>query len=145
MITGGYYRVSEKILANKGKKSRYPRVALSYNQTEREFLVHRLVALAFLQEPNAGDEVCHNDGDFNNNSVDNLRWGSKASNQQDRVKHGTDVRGTKHPVSKLTDVAVIEIRNLSHSGMKQADIGNLYGVSQATVSRIVLKKAWEWL
>ena len=54
----------------------------------REY-VHRLVALAFLGPEPEGMEVCHEDGKRWNNTLANLRWDTRSSNQMDRVAHGT--------------------------------------------------------
>src|SRR3990167_2626181 len=51
--------------------------------------VHRLVLFAFRGSPPQGYESCHNDGNPSNNRLPNLRWDTAASNQADRVKHGT--------------------------------------------------------
>jgi hypothetical protein len=66
-------------------------VRLSRNNSHREVLVHRLVALAFLKESyfeNA--HVCHGDGNPANNVVENLRWGTRRDNGLDRIRHGRD-------------------------------------------------------
>jgi thymidylate synthase ThyX len=50
--------------------------------------VHQLVALAFLGPCPEGMEVCHEDGNSLNNDLDNLRYGTKQSNADDRVRDG---------------------------------------------------------
>lgn len=52
--------------------------------------VHRLVALAFLGQPEEGMVVCHNDGDPTNNCVSNLRWGTRKDNVLDTWKHRSE-------------------------------------------------------
>lgn len=50
--------------------------------------VHRLVAEAFIGPCPGGQEVCHRDGDPENNSPDNLYYGSRSENVLDQVTHG---------------------------------------------------------
>lgn len=57
--------------------------------------VHRLVAAAFLSQPDADHEVCHRDGDRLNNTVSNLRWGTRADNMRDAIAHGTHHQSSK--------------------------------------------------
>ena len=64
-----------RILAqNKKKNSDYMRVHLAKNNTAKHFLVHRLVAMAFLPMEEGKDTVNHLDHDKTNNHVDNLEW-----------------------------------------------------------------------
>lgn len=51
--------------------------------------VHRLVAEAFIPNPDRLPLVLHGDGTRTNNHVDNLRWGTTSDNLKDAVKHGT--------------------------------------------------------
>lgn len=60
--------------------------------------VYRLVALAFLGTPTSDDlYVCHRDGDYLNNNVANLYWGTPHENSMDKRRHGTD-----HQVNKTS-------------------------------------------
>ena len=60
----------------------------------RTYLVHQLVALAFIPNDNPieKDTVDHIDGDKTNNNVENLRWLSRADNikayQEQRKEQG---------------------------------------------------------
>ena len=87
----GYYQVSnlgrvkslkwnkERILKPFVDSSKYQRVKLSSNLKEKNFLVHRLVAIAFITD---GREqfVNHIDGDKLNNNLLNLEWVNKSEN-----------------------------------------------------------------
>jgi hypothetical protein len=87
-------------------------------------------------------EVRHLDGDPSNNRLDNLAWGTKAENQADKVRHGTILRGTANPASKLTEADVLAIRA---SNKRQVDLAEIYGVTQPIISAIRLRKIWKHL
>ena len=52
----------------------YMRCQLSYNNDKKFYLVHRLVAEAFIPKVNGLSEINHKDEDKTNNIVDNLEW-----------------------------------------------------------------------
>lgn len=72
--------------------------------------VHRLVLTAFDRPPKNGEECCHYDGNRKNNNFKNLRWGTKADNQKDRLRHGTHLRGMNGNGAKLDQEYVNNLR-----------------------------------
>ncbi len=56
--------------------------------------IHRLVAIAFIDNPNNYKEVNHIDGDKTNNHVDNLEWVTRSMN----MKHAYDNGLIKVPI-----------------------------------------------
>lgn len=60
-------------------------IKLSKNNKKRSFLVHRLVATAFIPNPEDKETVNHIDGDPLNNRSDNLEWATKSENHLHRV------------------------------------------------------------
>lgn len=64
----------EKILKLGKDKDGYLKVNLCKNRKTKHFLVHRLVANAFIPNPNGYRCVNHKDEDKTNNRVDNLEW-----------------------------------------------------------------------
>jgi len=56
---------------------------------KKRWLVHRLVAAAFVGPCPEGMEVCHNDGIPAHNHVGNLRYDTHSANLLDAVGHGT--------------------------------------------------------
>lgn len=69
-----------------------------------------------------------------------LSWKTAAENVADAKAHGTFSHGDHH-ASKLTSANVREIRSMQGRA-SQAEIGQLFGVSQTMVSRIYCGKAW---
>lgn len=75
----------------------YLRVRLIKNKKRVYFGVHTLVATVFLgDKPTKNHEVRHLDGDKNHNHYQNLAWGTKKENADDRERHGRTSRGEKH-------------------------------------------------
>lgn len=52
---------------------------------KKSFLLHRLVAMKFLPNPNKLPEVNHIDGDKANNKKDNLEWVTRSENMKHRI------------------------------------------------------------
>ena len=60
----------------------YKCIKLSKNQKYYPFKVHRLVALAFIPNPNNYEFVNHKDENKQNNIVSNLEWCTKKYNNE---------------------------------------------------------------
>ncbi|WP_280465235.1 NUMOD4 domain-containing protein [Nocardia brasiliensis] len=74
----------------------YRTVTLRRDGVPKTHLVHRLVARTFLGEPpSVGFEVCHNDGNAENNQLSNLRWDTASNNNRDKLVHGTNWQANK--------------------------------------------------
>lgn len=73
----------EKIIKPYITRFGYLRVNLYENGKRKNFHVHRLVALAFIPNPNNLPQVNHKDGNKHNNCFDNLEW----CNQSENLKH----------------------------------------------------------
>lgn len=109
-------------------------------------LVNRLVCMAFHGEPpTLRHEAAHLNGDSMDNRAENLAWKTSAENAADRIPHGTMIRGSDHGLSKLTEGQVREMRALHGVGWSGKDLCDKYGMSKASVSRIVNGKTWTWL
>ena len=81
----GLYEVSDQ-----GRVRSLDRFYLTRDGKPRGFLVHRLVAQAFLgSAPEGKPNVLHSDNAPDNNRVTNLRWGTQKENIQDAVDAGT--------------------------------------------------------
>lgn len=70
----GVRKWKQRELKQKVSKDKCHRVSLWTKGKEQTWLVHRLVALAFLEKPEGKDCINHKDGDRCNNHIDNLEW-----------------------------------------------------------------------
>ena len=59
----------------------YLKVGLSKNNKTKQMLVHRIVAEAFIPNPDNLEMVNHRDEDKTNNNVNNLEWCTRSYNQ----------------------------------------------------------------
>ena len=83
--------------------------------------VHQLVLLAFVGPRLNGLKALHNDDDRNNNSLDNLRYGTQAENIQDMIKN----HNGKHP-RKMYTVAMPPSKSI-----KRDDFIQIYNASNS--------------
>lgn len=72
--TSSFYIQKERFLNNNVKDNGYLYVILCKNGTKKQFFVHRLVANAFICNPNEYPIVNHKDENPQNNNVENLEW-----------------------------------------------------------------------
>lgn len=77
----------EKILKPFSDKKGYLRVKLYKNGSHYTKKIHRLVALAFIPNPEGKPEVNHEDGNKTNNRINNLSWATKKENIQHAFKN----------------------------------------------------------
>ncbi len=118
---------------------------------EKFYLVHRLVAQAFLwlDISNKKILVCHKDDDKTNNKVENLFLGDYQSNMDDMKSKNRQWwfknRWENHWANKLTLNNIKTIKFLLWKGLRQWQIWKIFWVNQWHISRI---KTWNkntWL
>ena len=70
----------------------YNKLNLSKNNKRKIKYIHRLVAEAFVPNPNNYKEVNHKDNDPSNNNVDNLEWCDRKYNLDYMIKHQNEIK-----------------------------------------------------
>lgn len=136
--------LAKRIIGN----SPYLRVRFTINGKTKKYSVHRLVATAFIPNPNNYKCVNHKDGNKLNNRVENLEWCTYSEN----LKHAYDnnlrskPKGTKNPASKLTDEEVKEIRKSyvkgKHTKFNTYGLAKKYGVSSSCIRDVIHNKTY---
>lgn len=75
--------VTKKLLTGDINNFGYYRVKLYKNNKQKTFFRHRLVAQAFIPNPNNFSEVNHIDGNKSHNYKENLEWSSRTHNERE--------------------------------------------------------------
>jgi len=73
----------------------YKQIGLCKNGKVKKFYVHRLVAIAFLENPDNKKVIDHIDNNPANNNVKNLRWCSQKENLANQYKRINNKSGFK--------------------------------------------------
>lgn len=135
--------IRARILTPRSKASGHLVVTLRRGKTgHATAMVHRLVALAFLPNPQALPVVQHLDHNPANNRVENLQWCTQADNLAHMTAAGRRSRhwlGKRSPNASLPDETVLAIRSAQGSW---ADIARRFGVSKTVVGRIIQRKTY---
>jgi len=134
--------VKERILKFGLNSSGYYNVNLYLNNRRITIGIHRLVAEAFIPNPENKPEVNHKDGIKTHNEDYNLEWCTSKENHAHKnevlKKH---TRGENNGRFKLTDVQIYEIKKLlKTSNLFQKEIAKIFNVTQSYISQIKLNK-----
>lgn len=127
--------LKEKIKKFDKTKFGYLRVELNNNGKKKKYLVHRLVAQTFLDNPNNYPCINHKDENKNNNIVSNLEWCDYLYNnlynnknkknwvkvkQLDKNNNIINIFESITEASKKTNIIQCEISNCLHNRQKTA-------------------------
>lgn len=144
--SGSKYKLPEKIMSPVLSKAGYPSVLLTIGEAKLNFKIHRLVAKAFIPNPENKPQVNHKNGIKTDNNVDNLEWATASENVTHAFKTGLSQgkKGEANNSSKLTEREVLQIRHLF--AMKVFDMEELskkYKVTNKTIFNIVTRRVWK--
>lgn len=134
----GKVRVTKPGVASHG----YLNVSLCKNGQVKNMTVHRLVAIAFIPNPENKHEVNHLNGKTDNR-VCSLEWCNPDENIKHAIKTGLlNNVGENHGKCKVsdTDCELIKIKYAT-GNYTQKEIGDEFGVSQPQVSYIIRGKS----
>lgn len=141
---GTVFSISKNKFYKPGDNYHY--VSLKNSVGERKnYAVHKLVAEAFIPNPNSYKIVNHIDGVKCNNRADNLEWCTYSMNVKHAYEIGlaTPTIGEKHGMSKLKENQILEIRELAKSGVYNTEISAQYNISETTINRILRGATWK--
>lgn len=141
---GSKYWRKGRILVKIAHHSGYEIVRIGGDGVFKNVSVHRLVAIAFIPNPENKPQVNHKNGVKNDNQVDNLEWVTQKENGE-HANHviKTYKKGEAHFKSKITEDDARDIRALDFYGATYLAIGAVYDLSKSAVSHIVSRRSWK--
>ena len=114
-------------------------LAISINDAEDKY-VHRIVAKAFIPNPDNKETVNHKDGNKQNNHVDNLEWHTYTENMMHA--HKTGLHPTKH--RRLSWAQAGEVRRIWAEGDHLVtEIAREFGVHDHSIKQIILGRTYK--
>ena len=128
------------------RKDGYKGIQL-YKKKVYNFQLHRLIAIAFIPNPDNKPFINHIDSNRSNNSLSNLEWVT----HQENVIHGYAIgfasnEGSRNGFSVLTEQQVLEIREKRvKEGTTYQKLALLYGVSYGCIVGIIQRTNWKHL
>ena len=143
-----------KVWSNKSQKwltifvdrNGYCRVKLIIGKTHGKlYSVHRLVATAFIANPDNKPDVNHKDGNKSNNDVDNLEWVTKSENVIHAINHKLKpvLKGRLHGMAKYDDIVIEQVCQFLEDGLLTLkEINKLTNVGMNTIYHIIDKASW---
>ena len=135
------------ILRSSLNRKGYPVVCLTGKATET---VHRIVAKAWIPNPENKPEVNHIDGNKVHNFVTNLEWSTNAENADHKraynlgktAKSKAAATGSRNSQSKL-DEAIVTVILREKNAFKASILSSAYGVSEHTINDIRARRTWK--
>jgi len=135
---------SNKLLTPYVKKNGYFQIDFRKKSIRKKYYIHRLVALAFIANPENKGEVNHKNGNKSDNTTNNLEWVTHKEN----LKHSHDIGlhnqlGSENHMAALTENDVLKIKELySMNKCRQSDLAERFHVSRQTINNILHGKVW---
>lgn len=117
----------------------YGRIRFKIYGKFSERLIHRLVAMAFIPNPNNKPQVNHKDGDKTNNNVSNLEWVTSKENMQHASQTGL-LTSVGKGGRVLSEESIKEIKeNYRGEWGQQKRMSEEYGVSPNVIRYVIFR------
>lgn len=132
---GNVMSIKRGIIMKTCLRNGYISICLSDNANKKNHLIHRLVAITFIENPNNYQIVNHIDGNKLNNVVSNLEWTTYQNNSLHSIHILNNVKPTV-PVIQLTiDGTIVNIFNSIKEAESKTGISSKHIPSVCTGSK----------
>jgi len=107
--------------------------------------VARSVLSAYVGPCPPGCEARHLNGNNQDNRLDNLVWGTRLENCEDKRRHGTYTDGQNNGMSKFSEDDIQDIRRRVATGESCDSVATLYGTNRKYIGSIARLERWKSL
>jgi len=129
----------------RGAKGGYRQVSMYIDGKKKSIQVQRVVAEAYIPNPENKPQVNHKNGIKTDNWVGNLEWATALENVEHSIE--TNLRNTQgihNAAAKLTNKQIVEIREkFVPYKYTYKMLSEEYGVSQTHIYRIITNRNWK--
>lgn len=148
------------VVLKPGHSKGYPVVVLSNKEATKTFLVHRLVAEAFIPNPEHKKEVNHIDGNKTNNNISNLEWVTKMETMHHAIKTGLltkemmresaqrgkrfAIKNQSKRVGKFLDGSLVDDYYSVHEAVRQNNYKSRSPISMCCNNKSKTAYGYEW-
>lgn len=118
----------------------YHAVDLGLNGKIKRHLVHRLVAMTYIENHENKPQVNHINGDKLDNRLGNLEWNTSSEN----MKHSIDIglRHTKGEKNSQCKLDSLKVMSILESNLTLTELSKIYNVSVSTICNIKTGYSW---
>ena len=137
-------RERKNCLRHKVSQDGYHRVCLSLPELKhgKFYPLHRLVANAFIPNPNNLPQVNHIDGNKSNNAASNLEWCTAKENIEHGIKSGLILKGYEQTWAKIKSEDYPIILAMRVAGYPNTDIAKKYNVHPGSIHHFFKRKPY---
>ena len=106
--------------------------------------VHRLVALAYIPNPENKPCVCHKDNNPLNNHYKNLYWGTHQENMAQMIVDGRKQKGEECP--RWVNKEIPELFDYYCDGVSIMELAEMFNTNKSMINKIIrykFKELWQ--
>ena len=142
------WQIHKESIASVNSKTRgYVKFGGHKNNIKEHLLMHRVIAEAWIPNPNNFPDVNHINAIRDDNRIENLEWVTHSMNMKHAYKIGNkNQKGEKNNSAKINQTIANNIRIYYNAfpHLSQKEVGKVFGLSREHIKDIINYKTWNY-